>query len=172
MSQPLSPLRLWLILVVVLAVLLMASTSQAATYTETFSGPLPSFFTTYTSGNGETVTVTGGELVINIPAHTTGIYYAGIMTTFNHGVAFSEQVDYNLVTWPQWGNGASAGLTGTQNNPMYTIRTQYDDYYLGHNWHEAAQSSFHGNWGQAYLPADNRTGSLLLVLCPRINLTI
>jgi hypothetical protein len=153
----------WLILtILVLNLILAVSPSQAGTYKETFSGPLPSFFTLETHGEGVTATVTGGKLVITIPAHATDSYYARLQTTFNTGTAFQSQVDYNLVTWPQWYDWTlQAGLWATGGN-MNAIRTQRDEYYLGHHWYEIASASFHGNQYQAHLPADNREGSLRL----------
>jgi hypothetical protein len=148
--------------VLLLPILVLAVSAQANTYTETFDGPLPSFLTLETYGTGVTATITGGELVITIPAHTSDSYYARILTNFNTGTAFQSQVDYNLVTWPQWYDWTlQAGLWAT-GGTMNAIRTQRDEYYLGPNWYELASASFHGNQYQAHLPADNRTGALQL----------
>jgi hypothetical protein len=154
--------RLMLSAALLLVILALTVSAQAGTYTETFNGPLPSFLTLETYGTGVTATITGGELVINIPAHTSGSYYARILTTFNTGTAFQTQVDYNLVTWPQWYDWTlQAGLWATDYT-MNAIRTQRDEYYLGPHWYEIASDIFHGNQYQAHLPADNRTGALRL----------
>ena len=70
------PVRLILVkLVIFLSLALAVSAAQAGTYTETFSGPLnPNIWEVFSSGEGVTINVTGGELVITIPAHATGSY--------------------------------------------------------------------------------------------------
>lgn len=149
--------RLMLLVILVLCAGPLVCAAQANTYTETFDGPLPSFFTVITSGHGETVSVSGGKLVITIPSHTTGSYYAGIQTTFNTGTAFQSQVDYNLTTWPQWYDWTiQAGLWGASGE-MNAIRTQRNDY----GYHDIVSANFHGNQYQKYVD-DNLSGSLLL----------
>jgi hypothetical protein len=148
----------WLSYGAMLLILILAvSSSQAATYKETFSGPLPSFFKLETHGEGVTATLTGGELVITIPAHASDSYYARILTTFNTGTAFQSQVDYNLVTWPEWYDWTlQAGLWATGGS-MNAIRSQHNDY----GWHEIVSASFHGNQYQKYVDG-NQEGALRL----------
>jgi len=155
-----------LILVIFLTVLSLAlalavAAAQANTYTETFSGPLnPRIWETYSSGEGVTINVTDGHLVITMPAHAagTGTYSAGIRTKFNTGTAWQSQVDYKLVTWPEWYDWTlQVGLWGSGENLMQAIRTQRWDY----GWHEIVSVNFHGNQYQKYVDG-NIEGSLRL----------
>jgi hypothetical protein len=151
--------NLLFILVGLFSLALPVCSSQAATYTETFSGPLnPKIWEVFTSGHGETVEVQDGHLVIKIPAVPGDqTYFAGIRSTFDHGYPCEAQVDYNLVTWPAWDNKASAGIYGES---MYVIRTQINDYFYGSHWFECACASFHGNVYQAHLAPEGVQGGM------------